>query len=440
MPPRRGTRPTIGRLKTFRPVIYAGAVALPVSLIVIAVILLVAAAVALGIRMAVRSHARMNQAWQLVAGELHLTFSPETFTKRAYLAGTIQGIGVEVKSVTESSGKSSNQYTRYRVSYPPLGVGLKMRASGGWQRLTRLLGAQDISTGDAEFDPEVTVKGDDEEAVRRLLTPARRMSVHRLMAEHRGTIVEDSGITWDSSGLETDAERMLTVIRRMVGVAGRLSGADVTHADSAMRVRADGNPAEAAAMLRSGTADLEDHRDHAEAAYAGARYDEAAEALAELERALPADGQVAAWRRRADERRARTALPEASGGTVLTDPGEVAADLFDPDLLTFEATRRFEDRYEGRTVRWRGRVIRSSPYRTDLEFGGGPGIRAVIRVHRLGWNLYGGRDVDAVVALPATAHAVLRDAGEGEVTFEGRLVRADSLMRNLFVAEGRLLD
>ena len=69
-------------------------------------------------------------------------------------------------------------------------------------------------------------------------------------------------------------------------------------ADSAMRIRADGNPVEAAEMLRSGTVSLEDRRDYAEAAYAGARYDEAAEALAHLERALPADGQVAAWRRR----------------------------------------------------------------------------------------------------------------------------------------------
>jgi len=419
--------------------IYADAVALSVALVVIAVILAIAAAVAIGIRMVRRSHARMNEAWQRVAGELHLAFSPETFVKRAHLAGTVEGVGVEVKSVVESTGKSSRQYTRYRVSYPSLGIGLKMRASGGWQRLTRMFGAQDISTGDAGFDPVVTVKGDDEEAVRRLLTPARRMSVHRLLAEHRGAVVEDSGITWDSNGLENDADRMLTVIRRMAGVAARLSGGSVAHADSAMRVRAEGNPAEAAEMLRSGTVSLEDRRDHAEAAYAGARYDEAAEALADLECALPADGQVAAWRRRADERRTHAAPAEETGDPVLTDPGEVAADLFDPDLLAYEAARLFEDRYEGSTVRWQGRVVRSSSYRTDLEFGGGPGTRAVIRVHRLGWDVYGGREVDAVVALPAEAHAVLQDLGDREVAFEGRLVRADSLMRNLFVAEGRLL-
>ncbi len=412
---------------------------LPISLIVIALILLVATAVAFGIRMVKRSHARMNEAWQRVAGELHCTFSPETFVKRAHLAGTVEGIGVEVKSVVESTGKSSRQYTRYLVSYPSLGIGLRMRASGGWQKLTHVFGAQDISTGDERFDPVVTVKGDDEEAVRRLLTPARRMSVHRLLAEHRGAVVEDSGITWDSNGLENDADQMLTVIRRMAGVAARLSEGSVAQADSAMRVRAEGNPAEAAEMLRLGAVSLEDRRDHAEAAYAGARYDQAEAALAELERALPADGQVAAWRRRAGERRVHAALPDAPGDPVLTDPGEVADDLFDPDLLTYDATRLFEDRYEGRTVRWQGKVVRSSAYRTDLEFGGGPGTRAVIRVHRLGWDVYGGRDVDAVVALPAEAHAALRSAGDREVAFEGRLVRADSLMRNLFVAGGRLL-
>ncbi len=70
-----------------------------------------------------------------------------------------------------------------------------------------------------------------------------------------------------------------------------------------------------------------------------------------------------------------------------------------------------------------------------LEFGEGPGVRAVVRVYRLGWDLSGGRDVDAVVALPEGAIVPVG----AEVEFEGVLVRADSLMRNLFVDDGRLV-
>jgi hypothetical protein len=81
-------------------------------------------------------------------------------------------------------------------------------------------------------------------------------------------------------------------------------------------------------------------------------------------------------------------------------------------------------------VRWTGTLIRAR------ESGRGAGLRAVVRVHRLRSDLYGGREVDAVVELPADAD--VPSIGD-PLTVEGRLIRADTLMRNLFVADGRVV-
>jgi len=420
-------------LETSRPA-YADLV-MEIVVVSIVIVLLVTVAVAvIGIRAVARGRAAQNEQWLTTARALSLSFEPETFTARARLSGTVDGIGVEVRSIVESTGKSSARYTRYRASYPSLGLGLKVMATGGWQKLSTWFGGQDVATGDQEFDPAVTVKGHDDDAVRRFLSPSRRVSAHRLIVEFPGVVIEDASITWRMRGLEADGQRLMTVVRRMVGVAQRLTES-AAGADRAMEARAVGSPGEAAGLLRDGNLGLEDQIDLAEASYVEGRFEEAEETLAALESALPADAQVAAWRRRAGERKVLGALPASSDDEVITEPEAVAAELFDPGLLSFDATRLFEEEYEQRRVRWRGTVMRSSAYRSDQEFGSGPGVRAVVRVYRLGWDLYGGRDVDAVVALPEGTVAAVGS----EITFEGHLVRADTLMRNLFVADGRLV-
>jgi len=71
---------------------------------------------------------------------------------------------------TVSTGKSSVTYTRIRVPYvPKQPFTFQISRSGLFSGMAKLLGAQDIETGDAVFDEAYVVKSDDDWQVRRLL-------------------------------------------------------------------------------------------------------------------------------------------------------------------------------------------------------------------------------------------------------------------------------
>ncbi len=75
-------------------------------------------------------------------------------------------------------------------------------------------------------------------------------------------------------------------------------------------------------------------------------------------------------------------------------------------------------------------------YSTDYDFGSEAGVKAVITVAEVQHDLYGNSTIDAVVQFPAGT-ALERD---DVVTFTGRLLKVDPLMRNIYVANGELID
>ncbi len=75
-------------------------------------------------------------------------------------------------------------------------------------------------------------------------------------------------------------------------------------------------------------------------------------------------------------------------------------------------------------------------YRSDLDFGSEPGSKVVVALAEVEHDLYGMAEIDAVVELPPGS---ARRFKRGDlVHFTGRLLKADSLMRNIFVSNGRL--
>jgi hypothetical protein len=116
---------------------------------------------------------------------------------------------------------------------------------------------------------------------------------------------------------------------------------------------------------------------------------------------------------------------------------EVAEALFAPGVTSSEADRRFEERYRGKPVAWSGRIQRVETYSRDDDFGEGPGVRAVLLVHEITGESWGGREVRAVLQL-APEHEELRARRGGTIAFRGRLVACDGFLRELRVADGAL--
>ena len=132
------------------------------------------------------------------------------------------------------------------------------------------------------------------------------------------------------------------------------------------------------------------------------------------------------------------AEPAATPSEVQLDVASVCEDLFDPNRMSYETNRLFEDRYKDATVRWKGTARRANPYSYDFTFGDGGGTKAEFDVYEVNQQ-YGSRTVRAFVQLPVEdADDIGARIGE-DVLFEGRLISCEGSARRLYVADARMV-
>ncbi len=408
----------------------------------------------------------MNESWKAAAAQLSLAFTPGGFSSRRNIMGDIRGNMVLVETYSEGSGKTSTRYTRYTVTYPTsLNVGLQLTRQGFMSQVAGWFGSQDIEIGSAGFDDDVVVKGSDPRVVIEFMTPARRLRAHRLMQTFDRCEISDNAVTISYWGAETSTEKIVSTVGRVVAVAEEFSGTSDRnhHLDRAMEAQRAGNLDEALELVRE-----VESPDEAAAAdvrmlegnilYTHGRFDDAAVAFERVLDAVPGDEEAGAWAERAasrgqaaptvseDEPDAPT-LPVGESDAPPSSPSAsdtaletVCETLFGTDRMSHEIKQIFEDRFDGKSIRWQGKLDRVSTYAFDGLFGFDPGTKAVFEVYEAEGSSYGGRTVQAVVQFPADAIDVLRPRTGEEMTFAGTLLSCDPFMRNVFVANARVVD
>jgi hypothetical protein len=403
------------------------------ALIVLAIIVLVVVALTVGMRQ-LRS---VQDAWEQAAASLGLRATRGNFVTRPRMEGSIGPYRVEIDTYTERSGDSSNVYTRYRVWYDSLGLGLRLTPQHALHRIARFFGAQDVEVGDEEFDDAFVIKADDPTAVALFLTPSRRLGLLRLFSTYRRASVEDDAITVTTSGMERKQEKLESTMRRAVAAARRLTDADGADAplDALLERRERGEleavSRDVGAVVHPHPDDLDGRLVEVETLAAAGHREEAAAAVAALESALPADPEVAGWKDYLE----RPAPPRPGSEPLSALEDETFFDtLFASTLMSYETSRLFDERYRGRPIRWTGRVKQARRVEGDADLGPGAAIKAVVTVATIAHDLYGQTEIDAVVQLPAGAASLARG---DELTFTGVLAKIDPLMRNVYVTGGR---
>lgn len=417
----------------------------------------------------VTSHQKkVDAAWNKAAELLGMQYQPGGVFGKRSISGWMAGHRVAVDTYTKSSGKSSNTYTRYRVHYPePLGLGLQLKKEGFLSSMAKLFGSQDIEVGDPQFDDEVLVKGTDPRRVVEFLTHSRRMRILRLLNSLDGCEIGDASISYSRSGTETDPERMQRHVRRMISVAARLSdrAEESSSLDRAIEAKRAGELGQALEHVRRGSAaeaapDADSSMVEGEILYTGGRYDEAAQVFEQARQESPEDDELEAWAEHS-RKRAATAEPPPVESPVPLPPAEpatagspvettappspdgpsaqqVCEQLFDPKVLSLDASKLFEERYLNRRVRWTGTLRQARDYAFDIVFGDEPGTKLVVDVHEVQGGAFG-RTVQALVRLPREALQAMQDRIGQPIAFEGRLISCDAFMRNLYVDQARVL-
>ena len=409
-----------------------------------------------------------RQAWTVAARSLGLVAVPGGAFSNPGIRGTLHGFRVSVDVVTRGGGKSRQTFTRYRVLYPPLHLGLRLtKEVAVFTSLSKVFGGQDIEVGEKKFDDQVLVKGKDDERVRAFLTPTRQATIRRFLTHHQRAVVEDGHATFETRGLETNAIKLQSGLREIHQFAMDLHAIDVereeepgtaqelteaaviatvpvaleTREDKRRRRETERRERIARRLENAARAhDSDDSREPADDVSTNSDADALTwepQAVAVPPDRPPiepitAQGSEPARETEADPEPEPVPTPDVSIQT------RICTQLFGDDLRIPDVKALFAKTFDGTDVRWTGRLKTVRHMYSDTVFGDTPGTRAEVVIASVSAGMFGARDVVAVVHLPERAEEALRPRVGEDVSFEGRLTGLDPFMREMYVADGAL--
>ncbi len=150
------------------------------------------------------------QSWEKAAEELGLSVSAGSMFGGGRMAGVVAGFPVEVEFDSDASttgqlativalgvlfrsrASSVRTWTRYRVGYADLDLGLRLSRQTVFTSIGRLFGGRDAEIGDQAFDSAFRVETDLPSKAKPFFTLTRRDSLRRLLATYPGIEVFDT--------------------------------------------------------------------------------------------------------------------------------------------------------------------------------------------------------------------------------------------------------
>lgn len=352
-----------------------------------------------GIAISIHQSKKTDEAWSMAARALHLMHQPGGFMRERRISGIIDGCHVVIETVTRGSGKSSRKYTRYSVAYPkPLRLGLSLRKQGFLNGVAKAFGAQDIELGDPTFDSMVMIKGVDPVQIARFLTPHRRGLVLRMMAQYDDLEINDAGLVTESSGQENSFQILIRKIQRLVEFVHTMTD-DNDPTSRSQEAVANPTPIRKEKWKPKPKSDSP----------APAKPDPVPEPQAVIE-SVPQQGTI------------------RSEGIHLS-ASEVGRALFTGQRGIAEIERTFAAEHANRMIEGRGILRNWKNSNFDFVFGLEPCVKATLSVPLGEAGAHGLGSFEVVLRLPAGTDP--RVIGE-EMFFQGRLLKADGLMRQVF--------
>ncbi len=373
-----------------------------------------------------RQMATFREAWLAVANELDLEMEAPRFGQ-----SRIHGSTDEFTVTVEMTGSGDNAQTRYRVDYPAQTKAFQIRRESGGQKILKAFGREDLEIGDQAFDDAFVVSAVDLDALKAWLNTPRRGSLLRLLSSHPGMLVTERSLQVTTVGVERNPQTVLATVRRMLDTGRHLLGRGPTkQLEEANELRTKGDLLAALKALDAAVAEKPDDIDtrllRAETALSAGALETARRDLDEIEPSLGGDPEVRGLREVLDR-----PPPSPPSTDDVPDPDRMFQEIFGKGRLSFETDELFAERYKGRGVQLSGSVRSARPYVHDLDFGEGPGTKAVVTVAAITSDLYGNTAIDAVVALPPAMERDLERGRNVEIT--GTLARVDPMMRNVFL-------
>ncbi len=446
---------------------------------------IVALILAIAIPLAIAHNKKTNLAWSDAARTLGLTYRPGGFLQSRRIEGRLKELRVVVDTFSRSSGKHSTSYTRYRVDFPrSLGLGLQLRREGMFSSVSKFFGSQDIKVGDASFDNSMLVKGHNVHGIREFLTPARRLRIQRFITSRQEAVIDDSSIRYTKVGIVSKSSALVSAIQSMAQLGWLLieQREQDSQLQRAMQLQNEGDPESALRCLEAATRDtaavatpgerflenpIDEKRLQGELLYLSGDREQAHKTFQDVQHADPDDEEVGDWLDLTKETPEPTTTPEAvassdavmsaeppvdqpvaqSGASetedvtdakVSVERDQFCDDLFAEDVRSFDVNTLFEERYQGRKVNWSGELTKVERNYSSFIFDQSGGTKVTFKIDERPSPYYGTQDVLAVVHLSEAEGEQLKHRIGQTIRFSGELVKADGLMRNVYLDHGEM--
>ena len=163
--------------------------------------------------------------WKALAAELKLKYVPSRIWGVGHIEGSYNGFAVLVDHYTKGSRKRRRTYTKIVTRFnKPMPAGLMIyQETAIISDIGKFFGGQDIEVNAPKFDETFIVKGEPEEAVRRLLTPSVRGALLRYNYV-TDLCLDERSITHTERGLVRDANHIRHILDAQHEVAKALCG------------------------------------------------------------------------------------------------------------------------------------------------------------------------------------------------------------------------
>ena len=394
---------------------------------------------------------KKTAAWQSAAQRLGLKVDPSTLVSDKTMSGVTRK-GYSVKIRANSSPVLNTTDTSCRLNFKQsLGLDLRITKQGPLGYLTRSTGAVDITTGDKDFDDEVVVKGKDKELVKRFLTPQIRLRVARFFFLYPHSVINDVALECEIKNADRDPDIMVRAVQRMTGLADLL----MRQIEEPEIVEPE--PIKTDYYIHEETPDYSIVVPSVEPILLE---DDSTSEIKDLPDEVVKTADIQ------DQDTPAQQVPHESVPATIDSPAEpeweqidtieepdpekefehdvqiqsIADELFESGKTSSQAVELFEERYEGKHIRWSGKLTNVRTYMFDLNFGNDPGIRAEIELPDLRTESIGTRPLKAVVRFPPNMEEPLRALLDLSLEFSGNLLSCDIFMRTVFVTDGEIHD
>jgi hypothetical protein len=170
------------------------------------------------------SRQKPDAAWQQLANEIGAEFVGGGFFRSSKVQTHIKDSIVTLDTYSVPSGDSSDTYTRIRAPFQNRdGFQFTIFRTGLVSKLDKALGAQDIDIGDADFDRDFTIQGNNESRVRALFSNQRIRHLIQMQKSIRLGI-RNNELVFEAQGVIKDIERLKSLFELLREVLGRLEG------------------------------------------------------------------------------------------------------------------------------------------------------------------------------------------------------------------------